>query len=1417
MSRAVGICVGAVTLSAAEKLPDGIAYHRLPHDGKVSETLKDFLSTRPGIHVGITGQKYRKTAPYASIPEPEAVELAFRHIRHHYDDIDTIVSAGAETLLAYSLDGSGLIRSVHTGSKCAAGTGEFFLQQVRRMGFTVEEAVHQAAGKEPYLVASRCSVFCKSDCTHALNKGIEKARVAAGLCRMLSEKITDLLDMAGARKALLIGGISRNGLVVEYVREKYPALFIPEQSECFEALGTLLWVKNNGSGTVGQVSAENIRKSSYPTHPPLKTGYSRVTLLEEVPGEYYAGEYVLGLDVGSTTTKAVLMRTDNQQVVSDVYLRTEGDPVGASRSCYKELNRKLPEGLDPVIAGLGVTGSGRLIAGLQALTDTIVNEIVAHARAAVHYDPDVETVFEIGGQDAKYTCLANQVPVDYAMNEACSAGTGSFLEEACLESFNLETGSIARIAMKGERPPDFNDQCSAFIGSDVKTAIHEGIGRDDIVAGLVYSVCRNYLTRVRGNRRVGARIFMQGGVCYNEAVPLAMAVLCDAEVTVPPRPGLMGAYGAALYTSDRIKSGLADRGSFDLSELAARDLARRSPFTCKGGADGCDRRCVISRYEINGGLYPFGGACEKYRRDGKGIDMNERPVDLVLDREGLVFGSSPQEKGSNGRLRVGIPASLLTNTFYPLYASFIENLGFEVVRSRQNGNRGMEKAGSAFCQPVLQSHGHLQQLLDQGVDWIFAPHVRNVPVLEENGNLCACPLVQAEPYILRSAFHDDLAGKLVTCILDLDDPGSVRTELEAVGRKLGVGKAQTARAFERAWDLFNEHRSRMLETGGRFIQSLEEDQVSIVLFGRSYNAFTSQANMGIPGKFASRGYPVIPYDMIPLPEDHNKLLDRMYWASGQTILQSAGYVRSMSSLFGVFITSFSCGPDSFILDRFRSIMGDKPYLVLELDTHTSDAGLDTRVEAFLEVVENYRSGGPSNGRGAISLSGSEPGGEGKSSIRSVDMSVIPASFPGVKVLVPFMGDISSRGLAAAMRYAGINADTTPPPGPEELDLGKRSASCRECLPYLLTAGSLHRYLRDREEEEEETLLYFMPEADGPCRFGAYSKALRDMIEREDLGDVQIISPTSSNSYNSFPPDFARRALLAASITDGLADIRAGLLAMAGDQDRAMDVLSRAEDSIVGSLASEEERQTHQVLEDWMHELSILKRVVSYEEVTKVLLTGEIYVRREAFSSYNLVERLAREGILVRTSPVMEWLLYIDHIVLNQLLKKVSARERLMIRLRNLHSKRMHAGVQNILETSGFYRRHHLDIGSLIKKGRHLLDPGLTGEAILTIGSTMAEMGDDVHGVISISPFGCMPGRIAEAIVSKRLEQDKYLFSRERRDFWRYYSTRLPLPFLALETDGNPLPQTMETKLDSFVLSAHRLNDELKELKRKGIY
>ncbi len=562
-NRAFGICLGASTISVVELSKDESGKIKIKnimrkhHEGNPKEEFASVMKkiSTGGAPVLITGRKFREQVNIPSITEPEATERALEFVAKEGEKYDAFVSAGGETFMVYSLDNNRKILGVTTGNKCASGTGEFFLQQIKRMNLELSEAVRLGEKGTPYPVSGRCSVFCKSDCTHALNKGEPIEDVTAGLCEMIAMKVVELLARVPHEKVMVGGGTALNSAVIKHLKRYMPGITVPQEAPYFEALGAALISFEKGVSLAGEKLFKE-ESSSFTFLPPLSEAKDLVSFNKMEYAEAKEGDKcIIGLDVGSTTTKAVLLRADDDKFLGSIYLRTSGNPVEASRECYKELKKQL-NGTGIKISGIGVTGSGRHIAGLYSLTDGIINEIIAHAAAAAYFDPDVDTVFEIGGQDAKYTHLTNSVASDYAMNEACSAGTGSFLEEAAYESFNLKAEDIAPLAEKGDRPPNFNDQCAAFISSDIKNAVHEGVSRDNILAGLVYSICFNYINRVKGHRQVGDKVFMQGGVCYNRAVPLAMAAVLKKPIVVPPEPGLMGAFGVALELKKRIELGL---------------------------------------------------------------------------------------------------------------------------------------------------------------------------------------------------------------------------------------------------------------------------------------------------------------------------------------------------------------------------------------------------------------------------------------------------------------------------------------------------------------------------------------------------------------------------------------------------------------------------------------------------------------------------------------------------------------------------------------------------------------------------------------------------------------------------------------------------------------------------------------------
>jgi len=1146
-------------------------------------------------------------------------------------------------------------------------------------------------------------------------------------------------------------------------------------------------------------------------HRPLNEFKSQVHFKDQPTGVAADGDRtILGLDVGSTTTKGVIMRRQDKAILASEYLRTNGDPVSASRQVYQSLAEQINK--DIIIEGLGVTGSGRQIAGLHAMTDGVINEIIAHATAAVHFDPEVDTIFEIGGQDAKYTYITNGVPSDYAMNEACSAGTGSFIEEAAKESLGLDVTKIGETAYQATNPPNFNDQCAAFISSDIKRAVHEDIPLSDIVAGLVYSICMNYDNRVKGNRPVGKKVFIQGGVCYNKAIPAAMAALTGKEMVVPPDPGLMGAFGVALEVENRLDQGLLKKQEFVLGELVSREVKYGKPFTC-GGGKSCDRKCKVSRIEINDKQYPFGGICNRYDNIIHNRKIDSTNLDQVVWREKRVFRDLAPEDQDDKRPTVGMNRSFLVHTYFPFYNRFFAELGFRLVLPDTIDHEGVDQQGAPFCHPVEQAHGFAAALLKKNPDYYFLPHLRDIDTGSGDETSCTCVFVQGEPFYLKATFPDFPEERTMSPSLSffkgIDKNKSVFTEL---ARRMSADQTLVETALQKAIAEQEEFRTDLKRRGQEALAMLGEnpETPAVVLFGRPYNSFVGVANKGIPAKFASRGNLVIPFDMLPFEDEELEKDHNMYWAMGRLILKAAHYVENHPHLFGTYITNFSCGPDSFIVGFFRSIMGRKPSLTLELDSHTADAGIETRIEAFLDIVNNYRQAT------AKDLTQEKETGfraaemvmqDGKGGIRNSNGEWIPLTDKRVKVVLPAMGKYGTPLLAQAFARVGIHSEALPPADEDVLKLGRGNSSCKECLPLQTTVGSMLHYLDNRPDDE--LTAFFMASASGPCRFGQYHVFSKRVVEKHRIPDAAVLSLTSMNGYGGLGSRASLAAFRAITIGDLLDEIWATILAAAVDPEQGVAVLNREYEAILPNIDKGWLALARQLSKS-ARELAKIPLKKPYHETPKLSLIGEIYVRHDPISLQNLIEKMAARGFIVRTAPTTEWLKYVDWLVK----EGIEGGKDMGFNIRYHVKKYFYKKIRQKLSPSGlFYTGHNGDVEEAIEAGKKFVSPNLTGETILTVGSAIHEILHPSCGVISIGPFGCMPSRVAEAILN-----EKFTSTEKRMQINGNGSAHLaPLltderkfPFLAIETDGNPFPQIIESRLEALCLQAERLNDRILE-------
>jgi predicted CoA-substrate-specific enzyme activase len=1452
MVTSVGICIGATTVSAVRlvrvEAPESSASQDcepevrvvqtvlLPHEGDPRRTLHKAMAAMDcasADRIAATGRKFRHCLNLPTLSEPEAVELAYSRVRTPTIHCPGIISAGGETFMVYKLDRKGQITNVFTGNKCAAGTGEFFQQQLRRLGASLEEAAQWAAETEPYGVSGRCSVFCKSDCTHATNKGIPKARVAAGLGRMMANKIMELLKQVDRRHLMLTGGTSKNQMMVAYLKKALPDLIIPREAPFFEAFGAGIWALEQPDRPLPATEALFLeRQAGFDKLPPLAEHAKHVHTKTLVRDRVRPGDAcLLGLDVGSTTTKAVLVRRSDRALLGSIYLRTNGDPVGASRSCYQAIEDQIRDHAPPDtihILGMGVCGSGRAIAGLHAMTPGVFNEITAHATAAVYFDPEVDTIFEIGGQDAKYTYITNGVPSDYAMNEACSAGTGSFLEESAWETMGIPMEQIAEAALKGEGPPNFNDQCAAFISSDIKNAIHEGLAPEDIAAGLVYSICMNYNNRVKGNRPVGQKVFMQGGVCYNRAVPLAMAALTGKDIVVPPEPGLMGAFGAALEADKRLVSGFMAEERFSLAAMARREVTYGSAFVCKGGQEKCDRGCEISRIRIDGRTFPFGGACNRYENMRKGTRVATDDLNLVRIRQELIFGKyapTPLQSGQSGyRGRVGLNRSFLTNTYYPLYAGFFSALGFEPILPDRPDPQGIDQRNAPFCFPGELAHGFFHALIaaHDAPDYIFLPHFQSIPTVNGERFAQVCPLVQGEPFYLQATFRERLKAlkhrgvRILNPLLDLTRGiGAAGPPLIAMARSMGVGSRQAAKAFDNAKAAMQACLEEMAALGRQALDRLESDtgRIGVVLLARPYNGYVSEAHMGIPDKFASRGILVIPMDFLDfatLPSTPS-----MYWGMGQRIMMAARRIKPHSQLFGTYITNFSCGPDSFIIGYFRELMGRKPSLTLELDSHSADAGLETRIEAFLDIVHAHRRA-PETAPEAPSASVTHPAQTtsvgGKPAVRTSDGRVLPFTDSRVTLLFPSMGALSTQALAAAFRGVGINARPLAPADEEILKIGRGHTSCKECLPLILTTGALMNYIR-KHRTADEIVVYFMPTGSGPCRFGQYHIFMANLLNKLRIPNVAIFSLSSDLGYDGVPAHIHRRGWWAIVVSDVFEDIRAMLLANARQPEEALAIFHEQFQQALAGLETSDFHLLEKALRQAAFQLSRIPLQQAPERVPLITLAGEIFVRRDGLSRQYITEYLATRGFAVACAPVAEWIVYSDYVI-NKGWSEHNhdgVGRKLAAWLKQYVMRKDEKRIKKILSGCGLVHAEPVAIRDIIHTARPYISPYLGGEAILTVGSSLKEVVSQTCGAIAIGPFGCMPNRLSEAILVEAMKRDDKLAGASGDSRLRtILSDVSDLPFLAIESDGSPFPQQIHAKLEAFCLRAARLHRRMLE-------
>jgi len=1411
--HSLGINIGSSSVKVSMLKKNNILWSEVePHEGNFLHTLEKILLSHniptdtKALATGTEGRHLLKTN---SVIEPLCIEEALQYLNY---EVDAVVSLGGENIVVYTIDKNNKIITSFSGNKCASGTGEFFKQQLARMNMRLDDINAIPEQSRILKLSSRCSVFMKSDCTHRLNKGeANKGDIVLSLSDVMATKVIDFIKKAKITrgKVLLAGGVTQNQHLIRFIRERMPEIkfIIPDQAPYFEAYGAALMAINSGDILHSLNNLFKDNRIQFKQFKSLKTAEGKVTYLSSRKTKVIAGrEYILGVDGGSTTTKACLIDVETNEITASFYGRTHGDPVKSLKNCFVEMQKQIKEDTSNGkinITLAATTGSSRELLGVFLETPAVYNEIIAHAVGTTFYKDNIDTLFEIGGQDAKYVFLKNKVPIDYAMNEACSAGTGSFLEESAQGDLSIiNAWEIGDIALQAKEPLKFGEHCSAFINSDVRNAIQQGALREDITAGIVVSIVSNYLNRVVGNRTIGNNIVLQGGVAKNKAVPLAFAMLLNKDILVPPDPELMGCFGVGLLAKQKLKDRFLTKTSYDLDQILATEIIYEKEFQCKS----CDNFCPIRILSVNNNKYMFGGRCNKYANIRKKKVINEAEVfDYIEQRNNLLFkecAPDPEKLIRKKDCVVGIPRCFSIYTLWPLYSWFFHSLGVETFISKEISPEGVARVESNYCFPAEIAHGAVQNIFNRNPDYIFLPHFKDIESYEKDSPANFCPITQSLPYYIKKAFPEIPEDKyLVPVVSFIHGVDKASESFIEVGFKLGFTESESRKAFAIAYNKQMEYFTKSADLGKTALaEARKAKRPVIAILGRPYNAFTADANMDIPKKYTTCGYAVIPFDILPFTNE--SIYPNMYWYYGQQDMKASVLLKNEDNIYVTYISNFSCAPDSFLLHYLKWIMGTKPFLILELDSHTADAGVDTRIEAFLDIIEGYRSKFTDiyeerydNGLRFINN-------------RIEDIYVknilteekIPIkNNPRVKVLLSSMGRLSAELLAAIARSSGFNTEAMPIPDIYTVQLARNHASGKECLPSHLVLGSALKYFSSDKYRKDEIYLLFVPTTTGPCRTGQYFVFFENIFKDLRMENVVIFSLDSDNSYNELGAEFSKYAWWGFTIGDYMKDLETSLKTCADNPAKAMIDYDKLWRRMI-SVAEQDITNVLPVLKEISGNIANIPLKGKMEKYPKVLIVGEIYVRRDDFAVDELIQHLSKRGIIAKVSSVAEWVYYCDFIRQYELKKKLRLipwyrraltkefMDLIEYNIEHAYKYNVEKNIRETLASTGLIPDSPHNMQEIMKNTeKYFVSQELYSEISISSGVAATAMMDGYSGIVNISPFSCLIGRVIEGVLTPWARERKY-------------------PIISIEIDGNILPPNILNKLEIFMLNVLRFRE-----------
>ncbi len=983
----LGIDVGSVSVSMVWINQQGklIGKDYALHHGDIRTALEELLSPfKPENVLGIAAPS-GKTPFHRQVRVFDGQVSLMGAVSKLKLNARSILHVGAERFFLLELDEKGNYSHTSHSSSCAAGTGSFLDQQALRLNLKDTAHLSDMALQNTSAIpdiAARCSVFAKTDLIHAQQKGYGLSAICDSLCKGLAENIADTLfnQSAPASPILMTGGVAMNRSVVGHLQEiigqkievhslssYFPVLgaahlllkeikagrsmpdvnmakILEEQGEkdyYFEALN----ISETAEGIKGSIWKKDYMPKVVP-----HDGVIQIDVYRDPAG--VDGRFYLGIDVGSTSTKLVLIDGEGNPVVG-FYTYTLGQPLRAAQALFEAIHYLMKEhGIEPEILACGTTGSGRKFIGGIVGADQDVDEITAHARAAFELNPKTDTIIEIGGQDAKFTQMKDGVVTFSHMNTVCAAGTGSFIEELA-GRLGVKLKDYENKA-SGRPAPLASDRCTVFMERDINQLLSQGYEVEEVLAAVIHSVRENYLKKVASEAHIGEHVCFQGATAKNRALVAAFEQRLGKTLYVSPLCHLTGALGTALILMEEHKGNSQFRGL----GLFRNEIPVETE-TCEL----CLNKCTISVASVNGEKLAYGFLCGRDYDTEKFVPKGGEEFDLMRARSKLLkmTDPSPGSQTQSGP-SIGLPSTLHLVEDQAFWRLFFKELGIKVRSSegyKDSLKKGKKIAGAEFCAPIDAMYGHVTYLAET-CDYIFMPvylEARKSPG-ENNQNFCYYTQYSTS---LSFVEGEQMKKKLRSPMLNFSKNSSANSkillkELKRMGfDKLLLSDVSAALAKARSG---SEKQKKDMEQ--LFQDNFDASgDVSVVLLGRPYVVLSETLNKGIPGIFSGMGIKAFYQEMLKVDEDEDEafeaLLKKIPWHFAANIMRAAEKTCRSPNLYPVLITAFKCAPDSFLLEYFKQLMNlfGKPYLVIQIDEHDSNTGYETRIEAALRSFRNH--------------------------------------------------------------------------------------------------------------------------------------------------------------------------------------------------------------------------------------------------------------------------------------------------------------------------------------------------------------------------------------------------------------------------------------------------------------------------------